>query len=311
MLGLNRIVSLRAARIRSCGSPGVRLSSRSSSCQNLGASSRIYCACLLLLLLVTPRVDSWWYIGALGARVICNNIPALVNKQRQLCQSHPDIMQAIGEGTKEWIRECQHQFRHHRWNCSTLERDPTVFGRVLLRSSREAAFVYAISSAGVVYALTRACSQGELKTCNCDPHKRGRASDERGEFDWGGCSDNINYGIKFAKAFIDAKERTVRDARALMNLHNNRCGRTGPWARLGVSAISHHVAPTAARSCAVDGGTTPPESSKSPSLDKCTLRSGHLSVWLGVVKQKSRQRTTRRQGDGHQMNKWTDASLEL
>lgn len=92
--------------------------------------------------------------------------------------------------------------------------------------SREAAFVYAISSAGVVYALTRACSQGELKTCNCDPHKRGRASDDRGEFDWGGCSDNINYGIKFAKAFIDAKERTVRDARALMNLHNNRCGRT-------------------------------------------------------------------------------------
>uniref|UniRef100_A0A3B5BEK1 Protein Wnt n=1 Tax=Stegastes partitus TaxID=144197 RepID=A0A3B5BEK1_9TELE len=93
-------------------------------------------------------------------------------------------------------------------------------------ANREAAFVYAISSAGVVYALTRACSQGELKTCNCDPHKRGRASDERGEFDWGGCSDNINYGIKFAKAFIDAKERTVRDARALMNLHNNRCGRT-------------------------------------------------------------------------------------
>lgn len=95
-----------------------------------------------------------------------------------------------------------------------------------LSGSREAAFVYAISSAGVVYALTRACSQGELKTCNCDPHKRGRDRDERGEFDWGGCSDYIHYGIKFAKAFIDAKERTGRDARALMNLHNNRCGRT-------------------------------------------------------------------------------------
>lgn len=92
--------------------------------------------------------------------------------------------------------------------------------------SREAAFVYAISSAGVVYALTRACSQGELKSCNCDPHKRGREKDEKGEFDWGGCSDNINYGINFAKAFIDAKEKTGRDARALMNLHNNRCGRT-------------------------------------------------------------------------------------
>ncbi|ETE67443.1 Protein Wnt-2b, partial [Ophiophagus hannah] len=169
---------------------------------------------------------SYRYIGALGTRVICDNIPGLVNKQRHLCQSYPDIMQSIGEGAKEWIRECQHQFRHHRWNCSTLDRDHTVFGRVMLRSSREAAFVYAISSAGVVYAITRACSQGELKACNCDPHKRGRSKDDRGDFDWGGCSDNINYGIKFAKDFVDAKEKTVKDARALMNLHNNRCGRT-------------------------------------------------------------------------------------
>lgn len=85
--------------------------------------------------------------------------------------------------------------------------------------------MYAISSAGVVYAITRACSQGELKICNCDSHKRGRENDERGTFDWGGCSDNINYGIKFAKAFVDARERMVKDARARMNLHNNRCGR--------------------------------------------------------------------------------------
>ncbi|KAL7985374.1 hypothetical protein Chor_003944, partial [Crotalus horridus] len=181
------------------------------------------------------------YIGALGTRVICDNIPGLVNKQRHLCQSYPDIMQSIGEGAKEWIRECQHQFRHHRWNCSTLDRDHTVFGRVMLRSSREAAFVYAISSAGVVYAITRACSQGELKACNCDPHKRGRSKDERGDFDWGGCSDNINYGIKFAKDFVDAKEKTVKDARALMNLHNNRCGRTAVKRFLKLECKCHGV----------------------------------------------------------------------
>lgn len=89
------------------------------------------------------------YIGALGARVICDNIPGLVNKQRQLCQRHPDIMQAIGEGTKEWIRECQHQFRHHRWNCSTLDRDHTVFGRVLLRSKSKC-----VSTCPPVWLLT-------------------------------------------------------------------------------------------------------------------------------------------------------------
>lgn len=91
--------------------------------------------------------------------------------------------------------------------------------------SREAAFVYAISSAGVVYAITRACSQGELKNCSCDRKKRGQSSDDRGSFDWGGCSDDIKFGIKFAKDFVDAQELMMKDARAMMNLHNNRCGR--------------------------------------------------------------------------------------
>ncbi|XP_058712061.1 protein Wnt-2b isoform X2 [Poecile atricapillus] len=107
--------------------------------------------------------------------------------------------------------------------------------------SREAAFVYAISSAGVVYAITRACSQGDLKVCSCDPLKRGRSKDERGEFDWGGCSDNINYGIRFAKAFVDAKEKKVKDARALMNLHNNRCGRMAVKRFLKLECKCHGV----------------------------------------------------------------------
>ena len=108
---------------------------------------------------------------------------------------------------------------HHLWDFIAAPLFPLHPG------SREAAFVYAISSAGVVYAITRACSQGELKICNCDHQKRGQSTDDRGNFDWGGCSDNINYGIRFAKAFVDAQERMVKDAHALMNLHNNRCGR--------------------------------------------------------------------------------------
>lgn len=78
--------------------------------------------------------------------MICDNIPGLVNKQRQMCQRHPDIMQAIGVGTKEWIKECQHQLRHHRWNCSTLDRDQTVFGRVLQRSKFTCVFTSSIQN---------------------------------------------------------------------------------------------------------------------------------------------------------------------
>ncbi|KAI1888598.1 hypothetical protein AGOR_G00186810 [Albula goreensis] len=174
----------------------------------------------------TSRVDaSWWYMGTIGSQVMCDNVPGLVNKQRQLCRQHPKMMQAIGAGIKDWIEECQYQFRNHRWNCSTMARDHTVFGRILLRSSREAAFLYAISSAGVVHTLTRACSQGELESCSCDPEKKGTSRDSKGTFDWGGCSDHVDYALRFTQNFIDAKERKQRDARALMNLHNNRAGR--------------------------------------------------------------------------------------
>lgn len=138
-------------------------------------------------------------------------------------------------GQQRWLGWA---YPHTGWFCSpcpgsswaagarhSLARSLPVPVSLPVAGSREAAFVYAISSAGVVYAITRACSQGDLKVCSCDPLKRGRSKDERGEFDWGGCSDNINYGIRFAKAFVDAKEKKVKDARALMNLHNNRCGR--------------------------------------------------------------------------------------
>ncbi|KAK3549235.1 hypothetical protein QTP70_034231 [Hemibagrus guttatus] len=165
------------------------------------------------------------YMGTLGSQVMCDNIPGLVSKQRQMCRQHPGIMQAISGGVNEWISECQHQFRHHRWNCNTVARDHSVFGKLLHRNSREAAFVYAISSAGMVHTLTRACSQGELDSCSCDPGKKGSSHDTKGSFDWGGCSDHVDHAIKFTQAFVDAKEKKERDARALMNLHNNRAGR--------------------------------------------------------------------------------------
>jgi hypothetical protein len=46
---------------------------------------------------------------------------------------------------------------------------------------------------------------------------------------WGGCSDDVDYGIWFAKTFVDAEEEmrylASPDARTLMNLHNNAVGR--------------------------------------------------------------------------------------
>lgn len=96
--------------------------------------------------------------------------------------------------------------------------------------TRETAFLYAVSSAGVVYTITRACSEGDLDTCHCDPSKQGQSRDLHGTFQWGGCSDNIRYALRFARSFMDAKDKQMKqrnrpDTRALMNLHNSRAGR--------------------------------------------------------------------------------------
>ena len=115
--------------------------------------------------------------------------------------------------------------------------------------TRETAVVYAMTSAAVVHAITRSCSRGDLQHCACDPTKDGPASGSpvsvyrraarrqrgrtgpsggRGEeikWEWGGCSDHVKYAARFARTFVDARENVVKDARALMNLHNNGAGR--------------------------------------------------------------------------------------
>uniref|UniRef100_A0A3Q3E2S7 Protein Wnt n=1 Tax=Hippocampus comes TaxID=109280 RepID=A0A3Q3E2S7_HIPCM len=190
---------------------------------NALACGLCWCVCAAVCVLCVDA--SWWYMSTLGSRVMCDNIPGLVSEQRQLCRQHPRVMQAIGAGVQDWIAECQHQFRNHRWNCNTVARDHSLFGRLLLRGSREVAFIYAISSAGVVHTLARACSRGELDSCSCDPRKTGAWRDRAGAFDWGGCSDHVEHAARFGHAFVDAKERKEPDARALINLHNNRAGR--------------------------------------------------------------------------------------
>ena len=62
-----------------------------------------------------------------------------------------------------------------------------------------------------------------MSSCGCDQGKIEGMISEEG-WQWGGCSADINYGLKFAKIFVDARE--IQDSSlSLMNLHNNRVGR--------------------------------------------------------------------------------------
>lgn len=46
-----------------------------------------------------------------------------------------------------------------------------------------------------------------------------------GEWEWGGCSDNINFGLKHSRTFLDTRYRRKSDLRTLIKLHNNMAGR--------------------------------------------------------------------------------------
>lgn len=94
---------------------------------------------------------------------------------------------------------------------------------LLFPGSKEAAFTYAITAAGVAHAVTAACSQGNLSHCGCDREKQGFQTQEEG-WKWGGCSADVKYGVDFSRRFVDARE-IKKNARRLMNLHNNEAGR--------------------------------------------------------------------------------------
>ncbi len=89
--------------------------------------------------------------------------------------------------------------------------------------SKEAAFTYAVTAASVAHAVTAACSQGNLSHCGCDREKQGYHDQEEG-WKWGGCSADVKYGVEFSRRFVDARE-IKKNARRLMNLHNNEAGR--------------------------------------------------------------------------------------
>lgn len=98
--------------------------------------------------------------------------------------------------------------------------------------SREQAFVYALSSAAVLQAVSKTCSSGAASKCGCGltPLVQAGVRNAGAEgFKWGGCADNVAFGAEFSRSFCDARwmggRRRRRSKRAATNLHNNHAGR--------------------------------------------------------------------------------------
>ncbi|XP_050425968.1 protein Wnt-16-like isoform X2 [Adelges cooleyi] len=164
---------------------------------------------------------------------------------------HPNAIYSVSDGAKKAIEQCQYQFRHERWNCSILENEQSVFGPTLDRGSKETAFIYAITSAGVVFSITNACSSGSLTECSCDAMQHGKTTPEG--WKWGGCSDNLRFGLQFSRKFVDGseperpnnfkttKQKRIWSSRFKMNLHNNEVGRQTVMSLMKMHCRCHGV----------------------------------------------------------------------
>ncbi|XP_074530057.1 protein Wnt-8a-like isoform X2 [Halichoeres trimaculatus] len=144
---------------------------------------------------------------------------------------------SVQMGAQSGIQECKHQFAWEKWNCpeNTLQLS-THNG--LRSATRETSFVHAISAAGVMYTLTKNCSMGDFDNCGCDDSRIGQTGG-RGWI-WGGCSDNVAFGEKISKQFVDALE-DGHDSRAAVNLHNNEAGRLAIKATMRKACKCHGV----------------------------------------------------------------------
>uniref|UniRef100_A0A914GVF1 Protein Wnt n=1 Tax=Globodera rostochiensis TaxID=31243 RepID=A0A914GVF1_GLORO len=169
----------------------------------------------------------------------CVELKGLSPGQKRICELFKDHMHAVGSGAKQAIFECEWQFRNNRWNCSTPQELKGHIGPIHKKGTREAAFTYAILSAGVTHEIGRRCRQGHLRSCGCSGSENSpnrNLQQQNGgvneDWTWSGCGDNIDYGYRFSRDFIDVREKeenTKRSAewlgRSLMNRWNNEVGR--------------------------------------------------------------------------------------
>ncbi|VIO93183.1 Wnt-4 protein precursor, putative [Brugia malayi] len=192
---------------------------------------------IFLLLFLDPFVDyviaiSWLALSLSSSKIdrlhpqwSCRHLHGLTRKQLRFCRRNIEQMDSIRAGAQLAYSECQYQFQQRRWNCSLINPNTKeVYGDMILnRGTREAAFVHAISSAGIAYRITRDCSKGLIDKCGCDLSALKRTD----QFNWNGCSDNVRYGVAVSRAFVDAAERGKNQSleRKIMNLHNNNAGR--------------------------------------------------------------------------------------
>uniref|UniRef100_A0A674CR17 Protein Wnt n=1 Tax=Salmo trutta TaxID=8032 RepID=A0A674CR17_SALTR len=153
----------------------------------------------------------------------CRQLQGLVSSQRQLCRSHLELMPTVINTAQQVKRICQDTFSDMRWNCSS------------------AGFPYALSAPALSHALSQSCSTGALRSCSCGVNP---SSSSEPALRWGGCPNNLHYGLHMGATFPDTPMKAKRSrpqASTLMHCHNSEVGRKALSEALQVVCKCHNV----------------------------------------------------------------------
>ncbi|KAK7482701.1 hypothetical protein BaRGS_00025999, partial [Batillaria attramentaria] len=172
----------------------------------------------------------------------CSKRLGLVKQQIKLCRDNLDLMPSIARASSLSVETCQSQFSDRRWNCSSIGRLPAR-SKDLVRGTREKAYVYGIASAALVHTVARACSIGVTTKCSCGILPNSAPS---GTFKWGGCGDDVHFGMYFGERFTDPtlrskKGKVKKSTKAMMDEHNFAAGRAVVRESLTTACKCHGV----------------------------------------------------------------------
>lgn len=142
-------------------------------------------------------------------------------------EAYPLLLSIVKTGGHLGLEECQKQFKNEIWNCTldnkhVFKELPIFVKTTLPYATKETAFIHAISAAAITQEISHQCKQGKIPGCTCAVIKKQRKASD--DWQWGGCSDNVKFGERETKRFIDKLE-TGNDGRTAFNLHNNDVGR--------------------------------------------------------------------------------------
>nr|NP_001071795.1 Wnt signaling ligand [Ciona intestinalis]BAE06622.1 Wnt signaling ligand [Ciona intestinalis] len=206
---------------------------------------------LQVLLFCTVNVAAvWWNPGyrptLMDSERICLWAQQIGGPQAEMCANEMPVVEEIKKGIQRGAYNCAREFRYSRWNCSQTPKK--FYEKALWQTTKETSYLQAVTSAAMTFAITEACSLGNIPECGCvntrgqkreylrrEAQKRNYYINESyldtfvDQFDWEGCDDNVDFAYRKTRHFLNftrfiGRKRKI-NLRLRMSAHNYEAGR--------------------------------------------------------------------------------------